>query len=296
MKAVILCGGRGTRLREHTETRPKPMVEIGGRPILWHIMKIYARFGVTDFVLCLGYLGHVVKDYFLNFQARNSDLTIELGSRRRVKYHSRPTSEDRWTVTLADTGEETQTGARLSRVREYLDDETFALTYGDGVADIDLDAALAFHRRHGRAATVTGVQPPGRFGELVNERERVVSFSEKPRARSGLINGGFFLLEPRFLDYVADDPECVLERAPLERCAQAGELYVYEHRGFWQCVDTYRDWEHLDTRMREGRTPWLASDAAMSSDASAFRPNAAQFAPSQVNMSSRADAPTHAEV
>ncbi|RMF84372.1 MAG: glucose-1-phosphate cytidylyltransferase [Planctomycetota bacterium] len=258
MKAVILCGGRGTRLREHTETRPKPMVEIGGRPILWHIMKYYAHFGVRDFVLCLGYLGHVIKDYFLNYQSMNSDVTVELGRVSKLTYHSLPHAEDGWKVTLADTGHDAQTGARVKRVSRYvLGHGTFAMTYGDGVSNVDLNAALRFHRAHGGLATITGVRPPSRYGELIARNGRVAAFSEKPQTGQGMINGGFFLFEPEFLDYIDDDDEgCMLERAPLERCAADGKLFVYEHTDFWQCMDTYRDWQRLEQLWQSGAAPW----------------------------------------
>lgn len=254
MKAVILCGGMGTRLREHTELRPKPMVEVGGIPILVHIMRIYARRGIREFVLCLGYKGDVIKQYFLNFDAMQNDLTIELGKRDSIKFHDH--HQDDWSVTLSDTGASTNTGARIKKVARYLDGETFAVTYGDGVADLDVRAVYDFHRAHGKKATMTGVRPPSRFGEIEHEDGRVKSFNEKPQATQGLINGGFFFFEPSFLEYIDDDDNRALEREPLERCVSDGELQVYEHHGFWHCMDTYRDWEHLDQWWRAGTAPW----------------------------------------
>jgi glucose-1-phosphate cytidylyltransferase len=257
MKVVLLCGGMGTRLREHTETRPKPMVEIGGRPILWHIMKTYAHYGLRDFVLCLGYKGHVIKDYFLNFQAMSSDLTVTLGAAQSVEYHNALTEAEDWKVTLADTGEQTQTGGRIAQITRYLDrSDTFAVTYGDGVANIPLADALAFHKAHGGLATVTGVRPPSRYGELLTAGDRVVAFSEKPQTGQGLINGGYFFFEPGFLEYLRPDADCVLEREPLERCAADGQLHVFEHAAFWQCMDTYRDWQRLETMWASDVAPW----------------------------------------
>ncbi|RMG12503.1 MAG: glucose-1-phosphate cytidylyltransferase [Planctomycetota bacterium] len=258
MKVLILCGGYGTRLREHTETLPKPMVAIGGRPILWHIMKGYAHHGFSEFVLCLGYLGDKIKEYFLNYEAMNSDFTVELGKKDAIELHGATHQEDGWKVTLAETGQDAMTGARVKRASRYLgaDDATFCVTYGDGVADVDLRAAYAFHRAHGGLATVTGVRPPSRFGELQLDGTRVTSFSEKPQVSEGLINGGFFFFERGFLDYVSEDASCVLEREPLERVAREGQLHVYEHTGFWQCMDTYREWQGLERRWRDGSAPW----------------------------------------
>jgi glucose-1-phosphate cytidylyltransferase len=256
MKTVILCGGLGTRLREFTEVQPKPMVEIGGRPILWHIMKHYAAHGMKDFVLCLGYKGHQIKQYFLSYRALNSDVTVSLGDPSNARIHHRHDDEDDWTVTLADTGELTMTGSRLKLVEPYLDNSTFAVTYGDGLSDVDLTAALAFHRSHGRLATLTGVHPSSRFGELVRDGDRVVDFTEKPQSGNALINGGFFFFEPGFLRYIEDDAECVLERGPLQRCAADGELFVHEHPGFWQCMDTLRDWQVLQRLWDAGDAQW----------------------------------------
>jgi glucose-1-phosphate cytidylyltransferase len=252
---VILCGGKGTRLREETEYRPKPMVEIGGRPILWHIMKLYAAAGFTDFVICLGYRGEVVKEYFLNYEAMNTDFTLELGQAASIVYHDRHL-ERGWRVTLADTGLDVMTGARIKRVARHLQADSFMLTYGDGVADIDIGRLLAHHRESGAIGTVTGVRPTARFGELVTDGARVVEFSEKRQIHEGLINGGFFVFQRAFLDYLSDDPDCVLERAPLERLTERRELAVYRHGGFWQCMDTYRDYQYLNDLWDRGEAPW----------------------------------------
>ena len=257
MRAMILCGGMGTRLREQTETRPKPMVEVGGQPILLHVMRLYAHHGVREFVLCLGYKGQVIKEYFLDFEAMRSDFTLEIGTAGgAIEYHREGLEELGFKVTLAETGETSPTGARVLRGARYLDGGTFAVTYGDGVSDVDLTAALAFHRAHGKLATVTGVRPPSRFGEIEHDAGRVREFNEKPQATSGLINGGFFFFEPGFLDYLRASPDTMLEREPLERCVRDGQLMVYEHRGFWQCMDTFRDWEHLEALWRSGSAPW----------------------------------------
>jgi glucose-1-phosphate cytidylyltransferase len=258
VKVVILAGGMGTRLREQTEVRPKPMVEVGGKPILWHIMKHYAYYGMDEFIICLGYKGNVIKEYFLNYEAMNSDFTIRLGDHKSIDYHARTHGEDGWKVTLVETGENTMTGARVLRAARYLDDPllTFCVTYGDGVSDIDLRASLAFHKAHGKLATVTGVRPPSRFGELRIDGQRVTAFSEKAQITQGMINGGFFFFEPGFLRYISDEPECILERGPLERCAMDGQLHVYEHPGYWQCMDTYRDWESLERQWQSGSASW----------------------------------------
>ncbi len=254
MKTVILCGGLGTRLSEETRVKPKPMVEIGGRPILWHIMKIYECHGFTDFVLALGYKGEVIKDYFLNYHGNMSDLTVDLKS-GRVEY-SNPTAED-WRVALVDTGPETQTGGRLLRLKDRLQpDGAFMLTYGDGVSDINLSELMAFHRSHGRLATVTAVRPPVRFGELRLENQRVIEFEEKPQAGEGWINGGFFVFEPEVFDFIADD-STMLERAPLEQLAQKGELMAYQHHGYWHAMDTLRDRNALNELWASGHAPWI---------------------------------------
>ena len=253
MKTVILCGGLGTRLSEETHLKPKPMVEIGGHPILWHIMKIYERHGLTDFVLALGYKGDVIKDYFLNYHARLSDLTVHLKN-GQVDYGN-PTAED-WRVSLIDTGPNTMTGGRLLRLKQHLvSSGTFMLTYGDGVSDVDLTALMSFHRSHGRIATVTAVRPPVRFGELSIEKNQVTRFQEKPQAGEGWINGGFFVFEPSVFDFIHDD-STLLERSPLEQLAEKGELMVYQHPGYWQCMDTLRDKTTLDDLWASGKAPW----------------------------------------
>lgn len=258
MKAMILCGGQGTRLREQTESRPKPMVEIGGRPILWHIMKLYAFHGVSDFILCLGYKAKVIKEYFLNYQAMNGDFTVNLGTHEGIELHRAHWADENWRVTLVDTGEETMTGARVARAAKYLgpEDETFLVTYGDGVSNVNLRAVLEFHREHGKLATLTGVRPPSRFGELLCEGHRVASFSEKPQVGQGLINGGYFCFQRGFLDYLSESSDCILERSPLESCASDGQLHVFEHAGYWQCMDTYRDWQSLESQWQSGDAPW----------------------------------------
>ena len=260
MKTVILCGGQGTRLREETEFKPKPMVEIGGRPILWHIMKHYAHHGFNDFVLCLGYKGHVIKDFFLNYEARMRDVTVHLGGKKSIELHGRH-DEDDWNVTLADTGFTAQTGARIRRAAGYLgDDRTFCLTYGDGVSDVDLTSLLAFHRSHGRIGTVTGVRPTNRFGELSVDGTRVSQFAEKPLSE-GLISGGFFVFERTFIDrYLSEENDLILEKEPLQRLAADGELMVREHSGFWQSMDTYRDWKLLEDLWQGGRAPWAQAE------------------------------------
>ena len=254
MKAIILCGGFGTRLSEETQVKPKPMVEIGGRPILWHIMKIFERHGMNDFMLALGYKGEVIKDYFLNYHARQSDLTVHLKS-NQVDY-TNPTAED-WHLSLIDTGVNTMTGGRLLRLKTHLQSEgTFMVTYGDGVSDVDITALLAFHRAHGRLATVTAVRPPVRFGELSIEKNRVTRFQEKPQAGEGWINGGFFVFEPGIFDFILDD-STLLEREPLEQLTQKGELMAYHHPGYWQCMDTLRDKHALEELWANNKAPWM---------------------------------------
>jgi glucose-1-phosphate cytidylyltransferase len=253
MKTVILCGGLGTRLSEETQLKPKPMVEVGGRPILWHIMKRYERFGMNDFVLALGYKGEYIKDYFLNYHPRMSDLTVHLKS-GQVDYNN-PMAED-WRVSLIDTGASTMTGGRLLRLRSQLESGgTFMLTYGDGVADVDIAALLAFHRSHGRLATVTAVRPPVRFGELTIKEAQVANFQEKPQAEEGWINGGFFVFEPEIFDFIEGDAT-LLEREPLEKITQANQLMAYHHSGYWQCMDTIRDKQALEDLWATGNAPW----------------------------------------
>ncbi|MFH1708613.1 MAG: glucose-1-phosphate cytidylyltransferase [Planctomycetota bacterium] len=254
-QVVILCGGMGARLREETEFRPKPMVTIGDRPILWHIMKIYAHQGFRDFVLCLGYKGEMIKEYFYHYEVFNNDFTVELGSPRRVEVHNiHP--ENGWKVTLADTGACALKGARIKRAAPYIQGDEFLLAYGDCLADIDLAALVAFHRRHGRAATVTGVNPASRFGELRVRGDVVESFTEKPQDVPGLINGGFMVLSRRVLDALTDDDACDFEYGPLEGLAAQGQLMVYRHPGFWACMDTLRDMEALNRLWSDGHPPW----------------------------------------
>lgn len=258
MKVVILCGGKGTRLREETEYRPKPMVLIGGRPILWHIMKTYAHYGYDDFVICLGYKGSAIKEYFLNYQEMNNDFTIELGTQKKIKLHTSNNGdrERNWKITLVDTGEEAQTGARVKRVERYLDGETFMLTYGDGVANINVQNLLKYHRKHGLIGTMTGVRPSSRFGEIVLDHNRVKVFNEKPQVTEGLINGGYFVFNAGFFDYLKDDDACILEKEPLSSLVADSQLMVYPHSGFWQCMDTYRESELLNGLWKGGNAPW----------------------------------------
>ncbi len=253
MKVVLLAGGLGTRLREETEFRPKPMVDVGGRPILWHIMKSYAHYGFTDFVVCLGYKGDVIRDYFLNYENRHRDVTVTLGS-RDVEVLS-DHAEAGWRVTLAETGEKTLTGGRLRRVASYLGRERFMVTYGDGVADIDIKRLLAFHEAHGKLGTITAVRPSSRFGEVMIERGVVRAFAEKPQVQAGWINGGFFVFQPEVLDLLTGDEES-LEQSVLEKLTAMKQLAVYEHHGFWQCMDTYREMELLNDLWARDRASW----------------------------------------
>ncbi len=257
MKVVILCGGLGTRLREETEYRPKPMVPVGGRPILWHIMKLYARHGHKEFILCLGYKGEVIKDYFRNYLWNTSDVTLKLGRNPQIRYHSNHDEED-WTVTLLETGLETQTGGRLRRALPFIEDDTFLFTYGDGLSDSDINASIAFHREHGAVATMTAVKPSGRFGELAMDGRTITAFREKPEQESGYINGGFMVLDQRVAAYLDDSDTCVFERGPLEWLTREGQLKAYCHDGFWQCMDTYREQQMLDQMWRSGNAPWKA--------------------------------------
>jgi glucose-1-phosphate cytidylyltransferase len=254
MKVVILCGGQGTRLREETEYRPKPLVEVGGRPILWHIMKLFAHHGFRDFVLALGYRGNMIKDYFLNYQAMNNDFTMSLGKHQQIAYHGAH-QEDDFRITLADTGLETMTGGRVRRIQKYIQNDTFLLTYGDGLADVDIRKLLAFHRQHGRLATVTAVSPVSRYGMLdVAEDGSVARFSEKPQIE-GCVNAGFFVLSRRIFDYL-DGDECILEREPLERLAAERQLMAFRHPGFFFAMDTYREYKALNDLWASGKAPW----------------------------------------
>lgn len=252
MKAVILAGGLGTRISEETDQRPKPMVEIGGKPILWHIMKIYSAHGINDFIVCCGYRGYVIKEYFANYFLHSSDVTFDM---RNNKMQVHQNSAEPWQVTLVDTGIDTMTGGRLKRVREYLGDEDFCFTYGDGVSDTDITASIALHKQQGGLATLTGVQPPGRFGSLDTVGDKVTSFKEKPRGDGAWINGGYFVVSPRAIDYIAGD-EISWEREPLEAIAAQGQLSIYRHPGFWHPMDTLRDKRHLEDIWQSGRAPW----------------------------------------
>ena len=253
MKAVLLAGGLGTRLSEETAVRPKPMVEIGGRPILWHIMKIYAAHGVTEFIVCLGYKGYVIKEYFANYFLHSSDVTFKLASNEMVLHRA---AAEPWTVTLIETGEETQIGGRIKRILPHVaGDEAFCLTYGDGVGNVDVSAVMAQHRASGRLATVTAVRPPGRFGAILFEGDKVTGFQEKPRGDGGWINGGFFVCSPKVGDYI-DGDDTVWERQPMERLAAEGELGAYFHEGFWQPMDTLRDRRQLEEMWASGKAAW----------------------------------------
>ena len=253
MKAVILAGGLGTRISEETHLRPKPMIEIGGKPILWHIMKMYSAHGVNDFVICCGYKGYLIKEYFANYFLHMSDITFDM-EHNTMEVHEK--KAEPWRVTLVDTGEATLTGGRLKRVADYVrDEEAFCFTYGDGVADVDIGATIAFHRSHGRKATVTAVQPPGRYGALKLEGDGVIGFTEKPRGDGGLINGGFFVLSPACLELIEHD-RISWENEPLNALSGDGELRAYRHDGFWQPMDTLREKNHLEELWQTGEAPW----------------------------------------
>ena len=253
MKAVILAGGLGTRISEETHLRPKPMIEIGGKPVLWHIMKMYSAHDVNEFVICCGYKGYIIKEYFANYFLHMSDVTFCMANNRMEVHHKHA---EPWRVTLVDTGDETMTGGRLKRVADYLKDEpAFCFTYGDGVSDVDISASIRFHREHGKLATITAVQPPGRYGALRLQGQSVAGFTEKPRGDGGLINGGFFVLSPRCLERIADD-STAWELAPMSGLAVDGELMAFEHTGFWQPMDTLREKNLLEDLWSSGRAPW----------------------------------------
>ncbi|WEX17576.1 MULTISPECIES: glucose-1-phosphate cytidylyltransferase [Pseudomonas] len=257
MKAVILAGGLGTRLSEETSVRPKPMVEIGGKPILWHILKMYSAHGINDFIICCGYKGYVIKEYFANYFLHMSDVTFNMRD-NTMKVHDQR-AED-WNITLVDTGDESMTGGRLRRVADYVkDEEAFCFTYGDGVSDLDISATLAFHKSHGKAATLTATFPPGRFGALDIQKGQVLNFKEKPKGDGALINGGFFVLSPTVLKYLEDD-STTWEQEPLMKLAAEGQLMAYEHPGFWQPMDTLRDKHYLEELWQSGKAPWKSWD------------------------------------
>ena len=253
MKAVILAGGLGTRISEETSARPKPMIEVGGKPILWHIMKTYSAHGIHDFVICCGYKGYIIKEYFANYFLHMSDVTFDM-EHNQMEVHQR--NAEPWKVTLVDTGEETMTGGRIKRVADYVkDDELFCLTYGDGVSDVNITELIAFHKAQNSKATLTATLPPGRFGALDLAGNKVNSFVEKPQGDGAMINGGFFVLSPKVIDYIKDD-KTIWEREPLERLAQEGELAAFRHNGFWQPMDTLRDKVHLEELWESGKAPW----------------------------------------
>jgi glucose-1-phosphate cytidylyltransferase len=252
MKVVILAGGLGTRISEESHLKPKPMIEIGGKPILWHIMKIYSQHGFNDFIICCGYKGYVIKEYFANYFLHNSDITFDLKSNNQTIHNN---SSDPWKVTVVDTGDETQTGGRIKRIAKYLDDEDFCLTYGDGVADINIAEIVATHKNNKRLATVTAVQPPGRFGQLDMNGDKVERFVEKPVGDGGYINGGFFVLNKKVIDYIKED-STIWEKEPLMTLASEGQLSSYTHNGFWQPMDTLRDKNNLESLWESGKAPW----------------------------------------
>lgn len=257
MKTIILCGGEGTRLKEETEYKPKPMVEIGDKPILWHIMRIYAHFGFKEFVLALGYKGDVIRDFFLNYEFYNNDFTITLGNRKDIAVHGNLDETD-WKVTLVETGSKAMTGSRIKQCERYIEEDNFMVTYGDGLADINISKLVEYHKGHGRIGTLTGINLPCRFGELIVEENQALEFSEKSKLEGtrGDINGGFMLFKRKFFDYLSADIGCVLEREPLEKLARDRELMVYHHDGYWQCMDTYREYLLLQEIWNRGDAPW----------------------------------------
>ena len=257
MKVVILAGGYGTRIRDVADNIPKPMIPVGPYPILWHIMKSYAHFGNTEFIVCLGYKGQYIKDFFLNYEAHTRDFTIDLGSTSGVNYHKNY-SELGWKVTLTDTGDRSMTGARIARIRDFVQDEDFMLTYGDGVSDVDISQLEAFHKSHGKALTVTGVRPPGRFGEMTSSASgKVLEFNEKPQATDGRINGGFFVATSKVFDYLDNSENLVFEQDPIRKLVKDEQLMMFEHNGFWQPMDTSRDHQLLNSLYESGNAPWV---------------------------------------
>jgi glucose-1-phosphate cytidylyltransferase len=257
VKVVILCGGKGTRLREETEYRPKPMVPIGGKPILWHIMKTYAHWGHKDFVLCLGYRGEMIKDYFRNYLWNTCDVTVSLGQSQSVRFHDRHTEDD-WTVTLAETGQESLTGYRIRQIQRYIpENHAFLLTYGDGLSTIDVNASIAAHRESGKVCTIAAVHPGSRFGTLqFDDAGRIHTFAEKPQFENSYVNGGYMVCDYKLFDYLPDDPDVMLEREPMEALAREGQLNAFKHEGFWRPMDTYQDAQHLNELWSGGKAPW----------------------------------------
>lgn len=254
IKVIILAGGLGTRISEESHLRPKPMIEIGEKPILWHIMKLYAHYGFNEFVICLGYKGYMIKEFFADYFLHTSDVTFDLANNIMTVHDN---YAEPWTVTLVDTGLNTQTGGRVKRIRKYIGEDTFMLTYGDGVSDVNIAELAAFHKKHGKLATMTAIQPGGRFGVLeINQEHIIQSFKEKAKEDGGWINGGFMVLEPGIFDYIGDDADIIFEREPLERIAQAGQLVAFRHQGFWQCMDTQRDKSVLEQLWDSGEAPW----------------------------------------
>jgi glucose-1-phosphate cytidylyltransferase len=255
MKVVILAGGLGSRLSEETTLRPKPMVEIGGKPILWHIMKIYSSFGFNEFIILCGYKGYMIKEYFANYYLHMADLTIDMTS-NTIQHHS--THAEPWKVTLVDTGLDTMTGCRIKKVRDYIGDEPFMLTYGDGVSDVNIDDLISFHKSHGKAVTMTSVQPEGRYGSLVvNDEQKVISFQEKPKGDGAWINAGFFVCQPEVFEHIPDGEKVIFEREPLESLSKSGELYTFKHDGFWKPMDTQRDKTQLEELIDQNKAPWI---------------------------------------
>jgi glucose-1-phosphate cytidylyltransferase len=252
MKAVILAGGYGTRISEETYSKPKPMIEIGGMPLLWHIMKIYSTFGIDDFIICCGYKGYMIKEYFVNYSLHNSDITLDLKENKMEIYHK---SVEPWKITLVDTGLDTMTGGRLKKVKKYLGDETFCFTYGDGLSNVNITKLIEFHKNKKTLGTMTVVQPPGRFGKIHLDNDKVTKFEEKPDGDGGWINGGFFVLEPAVMDYIKDDAT-IWERGPLERLSKEGQMSAYKHKGFWQPIDTLRDKNQLEELWGSNKAEW----------------------------------------
>ncbi len=257
MKVVILAGGYGTRIRDVAEDIPKPMIPIGPYPILWHIMKTYSKFGITDFIICLGYRGQAIKDFFLNYEALTRDFTIGLGNKDEIVYHNNH-NEHNWNITLADTGLRSMTGSRISRIKKYLGNEDFMITYGDGVSDINIENLINFHKSHSKLLTVTGVRPPGRFGEMDSKSNgQVLEFNEKPQAHAGRISGGYFVASHKLFDYLNDDENLVFEQDPLREIVKDQELMMYKHDGFWQPMDTSREYQLLNSLYDSGKAPWV---------------------------------------